>query len=174
MQYGKKICKTLKAVRKGIADENGIPLEIEECSYEGDCPGTCPRCEAEVRYLENAIMERLHLGKVATIAGLALGLAVSNASAQDTLKVDNKRANSYYIQTDGTFGIISDNTIEKMEFVPIDTLPKLKPAFRVKFEEMPNTLVGVIGPIESPGSPRYELKGNELIITNPDDPKWRL
>jgi TonB family protein len=75
MTHGKNICKQLKEVRKRIAEENNIPLEIEECTYRGECRGTCPRCEAEVRYLENALADRLRLGKVATVAGLALGLA---------------------------------------------------------------------------------------------------
>ncbi len=75
MTHGKNICNQLKEVRKRIAEENEIPLEIEECTYKGECRGTCPRCEAEVRYLENALADRLRLGKVATVAGLALGLA---------------------------------------------------------------------------------------------------
>ena len=81
MTHGKNICKQLKEVRKRIAEENEIPLEIEECTYKGECRGTCPRCEAEVRYLENALADCLRLGKVATVAGLALGLA-STAHAQ--------------------------------------------------------------------------------------------
>ena len=72
---GKNICKELKSIRKRIAEENDIPLEIKECTYEGPCRGTCPRCEAEVRYLENALASKLQWGKVATVAGLALGLA---------------------------------------------------------------------------------------------------
>ena len=81
MTRGKNICKQLKEVRKRIAEENNIPLEIEKCTYKGGCRGTCPRCEAEVRYLENALADRLRLGKVATVAGLALGLATT-AQAQ--------------------------------------------------------------------------------------------
>ena len=81
MNRGKTICNQLKEVRKHIAEENGIPLEMEECTYKGECRGTCPRCEAEVRYLENALAERLRIGKVATVAGLALGLATA-AQAQ--------------------------------------------------------------------------------------------
>ena len=81
MTHGKNICKQLKEVRKRIAEENDIPLEIEECTYKGECRGTCPRCEAEVRYLENALADRLRLGKVATVAGLALSLAAT-AQAQ--------------------------------------------------------------------------------------------
>ena len=81
MVHGKNICNQLKEVRKRIAEENDIPLEIEECTYKGECRGTCPRCEAEVRYLENALADRLRLGKVATVAGLALSLAAT-AQAQ--------------------------------------------------------------------------------------------
>lgn len=75
MNRGKVICKELKELRRKIAEENDIPLEIKECTYEGPCRGTCPRCEAEVRYLENSLANRLKMGKVATVAGLALGLA---------------------------------------------------------------------------------------------------
>jgi hypothetical protein len=76
MNRGKDICKELKALRRRIADENQIPLETEECTYKGECCGTCPRCDAEVRYLEDALSHRLSIGKAATVAGLALGLAV--------------------------------------------------------------------------------------------------
>lgn len=85
MTRGKNICNQLKEVRKRIAEENDIPLEIEECTYKGECRGTCPRCEAEVRYLENALADRLRLGKVATAAGLALGLATTTAQAQNEM-----------------------------------------------------------------------------------------
>lgn len=72
---GKSICKQLKAVRQHIAEENHIPLEQRECTYDGPCRGTCPRCEAEVQYLERALASRLKLGKAATVAGLSLSLA---------------------------------------------------------------------------------------------------
>ena len=64
-------------MRRRIADENNIPLETEECTYHGECCGTCPRCDAEVRYLEDALSRRLRMGKAAMVAGVALGLAVS-------------------------------------------------------------------------------------------------
>ena len=64
-------------MRRRIAEENGIPLETEECTYRGECCGTCPRCDAEVRYLEDALSRRLRMGKAAVVAGVALGLAVS-------------------------------------------------------------------------------------------------
>ena len=77
MENGRHICNELKALRRRIAEENGIPLETEECTYRGECCGTCPRCDAEVRYLEDALSRRLRMGKAAVVAGVALGLAVS-------------------------------------------------------------------------------------------------
>ncbi len=75
MKQGKIICKELKKIRREIADENNIPLEIPECTYEGDCSGTCPQCDAELQYLENEISKRKQLSKAAIMAGVALGLA---------------------------------------------------------------------------------------------------
>lgn len=82
MNHGKDICNELKAVRQSIAKENGIPFETEECTYQGECRGTCPRCEAELRQLETALAGRLSMGKVATVAGLMLSLA-AGAQAQE-------------------------------------------------------------------------------------------
>ncbi len=78
MENGKKVCRELKSVRQGIADANGIEYTPVECSHEGDCPGTCPACEAEVRYLNHELNLRRALGKVVVLAGL--GLAVSSCS----------------------------------------------------------------------------------------------
>ena len=77
MNRGKNICKVLKEIRRDVARENDIPLEIPECTYEGDCRGTCPRCEAEVRYLEKELGKRKSLGKAVTIAGIALSSMVA-------------------------------------------------------------------------------------------------
>lgn len=85
---GKDICKELKAVRKRIAEENGIDLEIPECTYHGPCKGTCPRCESEVRFLENALAQKIRMGKVATVAGLALTLGVSGSAAAQSTTTD--------------------------------------------------------------------------------------
>ena len=48
---GKNKCKILKEIRQKIADENDIPYVTRECTYRGDCKGTCPKCEAELLYL---------------------------------------------------------------------------------------------------------------------------
>ena len=38
---GRNICNTLKAIRKQIADANGISYSPEECHFKGECKGTC-------------------------------------------------------------------------------------------------------------------------------------
>ena len=77
---GKNICRQLKAIRRRVADENQIPLEQHECTYEGDCDGTCPRCEAEVRYLEQELHRRMTLGKAAAVAGVAMTMAFASCT----------------------------------------------------------------------------------------------
>lgn len=74
MNSGKEVCKRLKAVRKAIAQANDINYEPTECKYEGDCLGTCPKCEEEVRYIENELNKRSKLGKTASIVGIAAGI----------------------------------------------------------------------------------------------------
>ena len=85
MTQGRNICNQLKAVRRRIAEENEIPLEIKECTYQGPCRGTCPRCEAEVRYLESELEKRIRVGKVATVAGLAVTLAACGSGTPNTV-----------------------------------------------------------------------------------------
>ena len=72
MNPGKNKCEYLKEIRKRIATENGIPLEQRECTFKGECSGTCPFCEAEMRYLEKELRKRRTLGKAVTVAGIAL------------------------------------------------------------------------------------------------------
>ena len=55
MKRGKQTCKILKEIRRQIAEANDIEFITSECQYQGDCLGTCPKCEAEVRYLEQQL-----------------------------------------------------------------------------------------------------------------------
>ena len=48
MARGKQTCKILKEIRRQIAEANDIEFITSECQYQGDCLGTCPKCEAEV------------------------------------------------------------------------------------------------------------------------------
>ena len=62
MDKGRAICKVLKDVRWKIANENGISYHPEECHHKGECTGTCPGCEKEIRYLEEQLNNKQHSG----------------------------------------------------------------------------------------------------------------
>lgn len=72
MKNGRRTCEVLKEVRRKVAQENNIALTEHECTFEGDCRGTCPYCEAEVRYLERELQRRKALGRAVAVAGLAV------------------------------------------------------------------------------------------------------
>ena len=77
MTRGKNICKTLKGIRQQIADANNIRYQPCECHHEGDCSGTCPACEQEIRYLEEQLRIRKRRGWSMKVAGLAAGFCVA-------------------------------------------------------------------------------------------------
>lgn len=84
MNHGKNICRQLKQLRRDIADANGIELHQKECTYQGECEGTCPYCDAELRYLERELDRRRNIGKAAIVAGTVLTMAsVQTAQAQE-------------------------------------------------------------------------------------------
>ena len=90
---GKKICESLKAIRKSIAQANDIAYNPEECHHQGDCSGTCPACESELRYIERQLRLRTAMGKAAVVAGLTLGitsLSPTGAYAQTINNVAEK------------------------------------------------------------------------------------
>ncbi len=84
MKHGKRVCDTLKAIRLDIAHANGIEYAPSECNHEGDCAGTCPACESEMRYLEREIARKRALGKAALIAGVSLGLMSFTTTSGDS------------------------------------------------------------------------------------------
>ena len=75
MERGKQICRILKDIRVKIAQENDIEFITSECTHKGDCAGTCPKCEAEVRYLESQLARRNASGRQMRLAGISLGIA---------------------------------------------------------------------------------------------------
>ena len=92
---GKQICSYLKSVRREVAAANGIDWEIPECTFEGECPGTCPRCESEVRQLESELSRRKSLSQRVAIIGVAAGLALSGMSVASAQTVDTEDSTQY-------------------------------------------------------------------------------
>ena len=77
---GKEKCKILKQIRQRIADENDIPYVTRECTHQGACKGTCPRCESELRYLEQQLALRQSMGKRVAVTALCAALAIGSAA----------------------------------------------------------------------------------------------
>ena len=75
----KEKCKRLKAIRKKIADVIGVDLHQTECTYEGECPGTCPKCKKEEQILNRAIMG----GTVMATAVLLSACGMQNESSHN-------------------------------------------------------------------------------------------
>ena len=125
MNHGKEICRELKELRQRIAEENSIPLKMEECTFKGECDGTCPRCDAEVNYLETALADRLRLGKAAMVAGLSLGLAATamDASCQTlSLSAEPPVVKEIVQQADSVIikgRVVDAETGERMKFASI-------------------------------------------------------
>ncbi len=125
MYQGKHKCETLKAIRKRIADANEIPYEPVVCTHKGDCMGTCPACESEMRYIENQLNIRKMAGKAVKIVGLATVMTLASCNdvqlpqpqpsgennTVDTIKFDS-------VSADSSFEGISE---------PIDTPPPTPP-----------------------------------------------
>ena len=92
MVKGKSTCKLLKDIRQQIADANGISYRPKECHYKGDCAGTCPTCEEEIRYLEHELKARKGNGFGMKVAGIAAGICATvmpMTAAAQTVKSDS-------------------------------------------------------------------------------------
>lgn len=107
---GKNKCKILKQIRQKIADENDIPYVTQECTFQGECKGTCPKCEAELRYLEQQLERRQRLGKTVTVAALAASLLAGLTACPGTQENEQKSSP----KADATF--FSDTTESTTEY----------------------------------------------------------
>ena len=90
MNKGKSTCKVLKDIRQKIADTNGIRYVPKECNFKGECKGTCPACEAEIRYLEDELRRKQRNGFAVKIGGIAAGLCAMVVPAQVEAQNINK------------------------------------------------------------------------------------
>ena len=128
---GKQRCKILKELRQQIAEQNDIAYVTSECKHQGDCKGTCPKCESEVRYLERELEKRVRLGKAVTLVGLAAGITFASVgcTAPDIFsknnELDGDMAAPSEIVSDS--GNSEDSVVDPVgemptsEFVPEDT-----------------------------------------------------
>ena len=119
MKHGRFICDTLKAIRLDIARANGIDYVPIKCHHKGDCAGTCPACESEMRSLEREIARRRSLGKVALVAGVSLGLTNFSAMAGNGTSRSAMMSESAPIH-------ISDTTQRVEFFGSVEQMPQFR------------------------------------------------
>jgi hypothetical protein len=58
MDNGKDKCEILKAIRAYVAEKYGLNYSPTECTHKGDCPGTCPKCDAELAALQKQLEDK--------------------------------------------------------------------------------------------------------------------
>ena len=92
---GKSKCKILKDIRKRIAEENDIEYITSECTYQGNCKGTCPKCEAELRYLEAELNKRRNAGKAVAVAGIAATVMLTSTGCDVVDNIKEKITDKY-------------------------------------------------------------------------------
>ena len=176
MTKGKSICKVLKTILKQIADANEIKYEPRECHHQGECRGTCPVCEAEVRYIERELDLQRQLGKAVAIVGISAGLSALSGCGDKAKKVDSVSEEKSKL----TVGKVMVDTLERLDGdveykSPIDT---------VIVDKDPTTIKKRTAPFKAPetkpekkDSAAYEevLKCGEVVIEekplvlNPDE-----
>ena len=121
MTLGKKTCKILKEIRQQIADRNDIEYITSECHFQGECKGTCPKCEAELQYLENELSKRRQLGKAVAVAGISLGLLGTFPSCMTYYNTYEKPViTSVYKQTAEGRGAVTGKVIDGGDKTPLE------------------------------------------------------
>ena len=85
---GKEKCRILRQIRQEIAEKNDIEFVTSECKYQGECRGTCPKCEAELKYLEAEMEKRRVRNRRIALAGISVGtiLALSGCASVDRIR----------------------------------------------------------------------------------------
>lgn len=152
---GKEKCKALKEIRQKIAEQNDIAFAVSECTHQGDCRGTCPKCEAELRYLERQLEIRKNLGKAVVVAGISAGMCAPMVACNPIEAVGDVIADVYY----------SINPPEELEGMPVPVEPELSG----EVEYIPEDVAGMEGPAPESDEPDGEDILGGLEEYDPDE-----
>lgn len=116
---GKKRCKALKEIRQQIADSNDIPFVTSNCTHKGECKGTCPKCESELRYLERELERKQNLGRAVAVVGISVGLCTSLTACSAVEAVGEYLSDSFGIGYDDVGGVAEpyDDVAGEMDMV---------------------------------------------------------
>lgn len=135
MARGKQTCKILKEIRRQIAEANDIEFVTSECRYKGDCLGTCPKCEAEVRYLEQQLRSRQLMGKAVVLAGLSAGMIAFSGCGSPSSQAND----SYSLQGEPTELLEGDDEWNVEGELPVqEVIDSIREAALMKEREVAN------------------------------------
>ena len=150
MDKSKITCETLKAIRKQVADANGIVYTPAKCDFEGVCAGTCPACEQEREYIEKQISLKRKAGEIVKIAGLVAGLTTLAPLATVAQEMNAPVPTETIALLDEEF--LFDFGWVKPEYEDrIDQLTEL-------ISQMPGEVFIIAGHTDTRGSEAYNLK----------------
>ena len=130
---GKNKCKILKQIRKEIAKQNDIEYVTSECKFQGDCTGTCPKCESEVRYLEQELSKRRAAEKTVAVVGIAATLLAGCSSHRPAQTEPPKETEEVVVQTE---------TADPSEFDGVPPVEQAVEIGEVPYEETEEPLMG--------------------------------
>lgn len=106
----KEKCNKLKEIRKDVADKIGVELKQTECTYSGECNGTCPKCKSEEDKLNKAL-----LTKAVAVAGLSLAISGCSVQPDDTItgleELSPETSISEEITVEKDYGALSGNVV---------------------------------------------------------------
>ena len=148
----------LKTIRKQVADANEIKYEPRECHYEGECRGTCPACEAEVKYIERELDIRRQLGKAVAIVGISAGLSALTGCGDKAKKVDSVSE----ADSNPTKGKVRVDTLARVD----GDVEYKSPVDTVIVEKDPATIKKRTAPFKAP-APKEEKK--DPVVLDEDD-----
>lgn len=139
----------LKTIRKQVSDANEIKYEPRECHYEGECRGTCPACEAEVRYIERELDLRRQLGKAVAVVGISTGLSALTGCGNKAKNVDSVSESESNLSK----GIVKVDTLERVD----GDVEYKSPVDTVIVDKDPATIKKRTAPFKAP-APKAEKK----------------
>ena len=167
---GKNTCRILKEIRRQIAEQNDIELITSECTYQGDCLGTCPKCESELRYLERELEKRQRLGKAAVVTGLGvstlLGMTACGNTSNNSVPDGEKASDTFIVP------LSEDNIVDTVAFT--DTINSQSDSIAEKDKKCPAKIVNdiqVVGGIEDDD---YVIEGESSIYDDDQEPEYYM
>ncbi len=159
MARGKQICKILKEIRRQIAEANDIEFVTSECRYKGDCLGTCPKCEAEVRYLEQQLRARSLAGKTVVLSGISAGMILMFGCSGTT----SSNQSNETLQDEPTAPVEQTETSESIKEEV--ELPMIEDSVVIKKGEIDDTELLIVGEID-PEQEEDQLKRDIPVVAD--------